>query len=287
MPDTAAALPLPPPAPLQVGEITCRVIRDGSANYPPQAIFAGVGEEQLRQELGSRLGASGTIASRYHCVLLETPSATVLVDTGLGRLAEVTGEPAGRLLGSLDDAGYGPEDIDLVLLSHAHPDHIGGLLSDGRLTFRNARHVMSAVEWSYWTDETNLARLPEFMAGPARATLPALDRAACVDLVDHETEVVAGVHLLPAPGHTPGHCVVAVTSGRSVFTLLADAIIDELQFTHLDWVSAFDHSADQTVDTRKRLLHEAAAGDSKLLAYHIGTVGTVEGAVGGYTWHTS
>jgi glyoxylase-like metal-dependent hydrolase (beta-lactamase superfamily II) len=100
-----------------------------------------------------------------------------------------------------------------------------------------------------------------------------------------ECEVVPGVHLRAAPGHTPGHCVVSVSGGGSTLTLLADAIIDELQFRHLNWVCAFDQVADQTVRTRTRLLAEAAESGSDLFAYHVGGgFGRVSTAGEGFTW---
>ena len=160
----------------------------------------------------------------------------VLVDTGLGRLAEVVGAPAGHLLTSLARVGLTPGDIDVVVLTHAHPDHIGGLVRDGHLTFARARHVISAREWNFWTSEAELARLPEMLAAPARALLPPLSEANAIHLTnDRDTEIVHGIHLLAAPGHTPGHCVVAVDSGASRAMFLADAIIDELQLTNLEW----------------------------------------------------
>ena len=275
-----------PPAPaLAVGDITCRVLSDGGASYPVDALYAGVDHAVVASELGDRLSTAGEVYSTYDCVLLETPTATILVDTGLGRLAEIAGEPAGHLLRSLAAAGHTPDDIDAVILSHAHPDHIGGLVQDGAVTFRNARHVMSTTEWAHWTNPDSLARMPEFMAAPARAMLPLLDRADCLELVDGEAEVVAGVRLVPAPGHTPGHCVVKVESGGAELALLADTIIDELQFSHVDWVSAFDHSAEETTRTRARLLHEAARTGSPLLAYHIGNFGTVDTDAAGYSWN--
>jgi glyoxylase-like metal-dependent hydrolase (beta-lactamase superfamily II) len=271
---------------VQVGEVTCRILRDGHARYPTELIFAGIDRATLEAELGPRL-QDGQVSSTYHCALLETPTARVLLDTGLGKLAEVMGAPAGHLISGLAAAGYAPDDIDVVLLSHAHPDHIGGLLTNGNVTFQRARHVMSAVEWGYWTSENSLSQLPEIMAAPARMLLPPLDKAGAIDLIRHDTEVVPGIHLLSAPGHTPGHCVVAVDSGASMLTLLADTIIDELQFVHQDWVSTLDHLPDQTVATRKRLLADAAANDAELLAHHIGHFGHVETAAQGYLWHSS
>jgi len=281
---------------VQVGAITCTVLSDGGAAYPKELLFQDVDEDVLRRELGSRLAADGTVESVYHCVLLQTPTARILVDSGLGRLAQVEGLPAGHLVSSLSRVGYRPDDIDVVVLTHAHPDHIGGLVTDGRVTFRNARHVLSLPEWDLWTDEDALSRMPEPFAAPARAIFPVLHRADCIDPVDMrpsgrgsvpEAEISQGVLLRLAPGHTPGHCVVTVTSQGRSLTLLADTLVDPLQFRHLDWTCAFDHTAEDTVRTRRALLAEAAESESDLLAYHVGTFGQVTADDEGFSWHRS
>jgi len=97
-----------------------------------------------------------------------------------------------------------------------------------------------------------------------------------LDLADGETDIIDGVRLLPAPGHTPGHCVVAVTSGGASLTFLADTVIDELQLRHPHWTCAVDLSATDTVHTRKQLLDRAAAEGSTVMAYHMVQSGHVE-----------
>jgi glyoxylase-like metal-dependent hydrolase (beta-lactamase superfamily II) len=268
---------------LSAGDITCRVLSDGSVAYEPSFLFANVDPEILRPELEGRLDEEGTLSTPYGCLLVETPSTRILIDTGLGRQAEIIGAPAGRMLSSLAQTGVSPGDVDVVLLSHAHPDHIGGLLQNGQLTFPDARHLMSRTEWNYWTSPETLSQLPESLAAPARALLPPLAEAEVLELADGEIEVAEGVRLIPAPGHTPGHSVVAISSGGSRILFMADAILDESEFAHPDWVSAVDWSAAETVTTRRRLLDQACVDGSIVLAYHMASVGNVENSSGSYT----
>ena len=192
------------------------------------------------------------------------------------------GVPAGRLLDCLTAVNVAADDVDTVVLSHAHPDHIGGVARGNELVFGGARHVMAAKEWDCWTDENQLSRLPDMLAQPARAVLSVLGRSDVLDLVSGETEVVPGVRLVPAPGHTVGHCAVAFESGPHRALFLADAVLDELHLVHPDWVSAVDMLPEETVTTRRRLLDEAARDGSLVAAFHLGAIGHVERDHGRY-----
>jgi glyoxylase-like metal-dependent hydrolase (beta-lactamase superfamily II) len=272
----------PPAAVHEIGEITCRVISDGGMNYGLDGLYPGAPEPELSEGLAGRLTANGELPIPYRCLLVETPTHTVLIDTGLGPYAAQVGAPAGQLLDHLSGAGFSADDIDVVVLTHAHPDHFGGLVADGRLVFGRARHVMSEVEWAHWTSEDELARLPEMLAVPARQVLPVVGRADVLDLTRGDTEIVPGVHLVPAPGHTVGHCSVSLTSGQEQAVFLADAILDDLHLTHPEWVSAYDMDPDQTVATRTRLFEQAERDASLVLAFHLAAAGHLERGSQGY-----
>lgn len=271
----------------ELGDIAVHIISDGEVPYTTDFVYSNAPAEQLGAGLAGRLDERGELWLPYQCLLITTPSQNLLIDAGLGQaLAAAWDVPAGRMLEGLARLGVSPTDIDVVVISHAHPDHIGGLSDGADPMFPNVRHVIEAREWVCWTDEDQLARLPDGLTGTARTVLPLLAGADLVDVVRGEVELITGVRLVPAPGHTIGHCVVAFGSGSQQAIFLADAILDSLQLTHPEWVSVVDMLPDETIATRTRLLDEAARDSSLVLAYHVAGIGQIERDHGGYRMST-
>jgi glyoxylase-like metal-dependent hydrolase (beta-lactamase superfamily II) len=263
--------------PFKVGTFECIAISDGTLIYtpptfPPPAtlLFTNAPRERLEQvllEYNLRPEQWGEWTSPFICLVVNTGDHLVLVDTGAGVLAPTTG----RLLQNLKAEGIAPEEIDTVILTHGHPDHIGGNTdAQGKPAFPNARYVMWKDEWDFWTSEQAEQRLDEhireLLLKFARENLPPIQGQ--VDLFDRETEIVPGIRAVAAPGHTPGHMALEISSEGEKLLCISDAVLHPIHLEQPQWHAAVDFDPKQVVATRRRLLDRAASGKALVLAFH-------------------
>ncbi len=277
----------------EIGTIGCTVLSDGYAAYPTPWLFPNADPEQLSRALESRRAPRETVLCPYTCLLVETARHVMLVDTGLGEASSTSG----AILARLEMAGILPKDVDTVILTHAHPDHIGGAVDPRRPNvprpmFPNARHVISELEWEFWmgghTGRGGLrlpAELQVGMESTARRSLTALRHQ--LEMVEHETEVIPGVRVIPAPGHTPGHLALLLESEGRQLLNVGDAAVHPLHLEHPDWENGFDQEAGRAVETRYALLERAAAVNMHVMGFHFPfpSVGRIAArAEGGWEW---
>jgi glyoxylase-like metal-dependent hydrolase (beta-lactamase superfamily II) len=233
------------------GPHECRLISDGELELPAEVMVAGHTGDPIAVPLG--------------CLLIRSEDMIALVDAGLGAYEHPLGGTGGELIAALAAEGVAPDDVGLVLITHAHIDHIGGLCADGRPQFRSARHVMSRVDRESRTDHVAAEQLE-----PLEGLL---------ELVDAPFEPVPGVRLIPAPGHTFGHLALEI-GGEALF--LADAIVDPRHIEHPEWTFAIDDDPELNVATRRALLGDAADTGRVVAASHLRTAGTVERTPDGF-----
>lgn len=259
-----------------VGSIECRILQDGRGAFPPEQLFVGVDPALLEEEVRPHVDQQGNVPTYRSCLLVRSGGRTALIDTGLGDTTEDWGIPPAQLTGQLEEAGV--DQPDLVVISHAHPDHIGGLTlaaEEARLPAFPVPTYFWEDEWAFWTDESSLEQLPDLVAGPARKHLPVLAEAGLVETVSEEVDVLPGVRLVPAPGHTPGHMAVVISSGGEGAIYFGDAAYHQLDFEHPEWVSVFDAIPSLTVQTRRKLISRAVRENRVVVVYHIPVRGRV------------
>ena len=263
----------------RVGNFRCMAIRDGGHLGSADFLFCNAPEQEVAQALQSHDLEADQLKSSWTCLLVDTGEKTLLVDTGIG--SGVT--EGGTLLSQLAQEGYPAENIDLVFLTHGHPDHIGGCTDeDGKLVFSQARYLMGRTEYGFWTSTENLSTLSEGMREFAQKNLPAIQER--VHLVEGGEEILPGIQVVEAFGHTPGHMGLEIQSQGQTLLHLADAALHEIHIEHPEWYAPVDMQPEQVVATRYQLLGRAATSRAKVLFYHFDFPGIGYVLQAGDTW---
>ena len=206
-------------------------------------------------------------------LLIKTGQQQVLIDTGIGR--DMYSPPA-LLLDRLLAAGTPPTAIDIVILSHADFDHIGGTMDEyGNLAFQNARYILPREEWAFWSRKPE--RLPpsdtydEEFRQIARDIPQTRLSQLCdkLELIETEVEIIPGIRVIAAPGHTPGYTVITVASGDKKLICIGDLIYDPNDIKNPDWYSTFDFDPEKVVITRNKVFEQAAREGALLMTSHL------------------
>jgi glyoxylase-like metal-dependent hydrolase (beta-lactamase superfamily II) len=248
----------------KLGDVECVCLSDGSWDYPLQTLFANVPQAEVREALGGYGGREGYVTTPYTNLYVNTGEHQVLLDVGAGGLLAPR---AGKLLHSMHEAGIEPEQIDTVIITHAHPDHIGGALDDeGRIAFARARFYLSHDEWSFWFSEVSTARSPERHVRVARMYLESIQGR--VRLLQGECEILPGIRAVPAPGHTPGHIAVEVSSAGRVLLYVGDAAVHRLHLERPDWAPIYDIAPHDAAASKRRSFDWAASQGALVLGQH-------------------
>ncbi len=208
------------------------------------------------------------LATPFTTLIVNTGQKLVLLDTGTGGQISPT---AGMVVENLAAAGIAPDEVDQIVISHFHPDHINGIKDkDNNLIFPNAEIMVPEAEWAFWMDDANMNAAPASMKETFRN-----QRRIFADIAKRVTrfapgkEVAPGIETLAAPGHTPGHTVFAVHSGDQSLMVLSDTAQHPAVFArHPDWQAAFDVDGRETIVTRKKLFDRAAADRMLVTGYH-------------------
>ncbi len=262
----------------KIGDFECVAISDGTYSYappkfPPPAKFLFINApkervEQVLRQHNLQPEQWKEWKSPYICMIINTGKHLVLVDTGADGIDPNTG----KLLQNLQTEGIKPQDIDTVILTHGHPDHIGGNTDgEGKPAFPGARYVMWKDEWDFWTSgqaELKLDKhVKEDILKYARRDLPPIRDQ--LDLVDNEKEIVPGIYAITAPGHTHGHMALSISSKGEQLLCISDAVLHPIHLEYPEWYAAVDFSPEQVVTTRRKLLERAENEKALTFAFHL------------------
>ncbi|QLF69474.1 MBL fold metallo-hydrolase [Peteryoungia desertarenae] len=267
----------------KLGSFDVVVVRDGSrAADNPQETF---GTNQTPEAVGELLQANFLPADKFvngfSPVLVNTGSDVVLFDTGLGEGARANG--MGRLVEGLAANGYTPADVTIVVLTHMHGDHIGGLTEGGAPTFPNARYVTAQTEYDFWADPARMGTPAE--NGHKNVLEKVVPLAEKMTFIGDGGSVVSGITGMAAFGHSPGHMIYRLESeGRQLVVTADTANHYVLSLQRPDWEVRFDMDKTAAAATRKRVFDMLAADRIAFVGYHMPfpAVGFVEKLDTGY-----
>jgi len=253
---------------LNLGNDEVTVISDGPlALGDPKGTFTGVPEDEMRKMLTDNFLSPTSIVLEQNSPVVNTGDKLVLFDSGLGS-TKGFGPTTGRQQKSMKEAGIKPEDIDAVVFSHAHPDHVGGVVDDnGKPLFPNAQYYIAQSDLEFWTDEgKNNGPLKDFIAIARKNLLPVRDR---IVFYKDGQEFLPGIQAMSAPGHTVGHTIFMITSEGKSLAYLADLThhpILLLEKPRMEF--SYDTDPKQAANSRVKMLDMLAANKIAVMAYH-------------------
>lgn len=246
-----------------VGNFECVCINDGGHSYKPSDFFKDVSKEQIEDALNKKNLPIDSIYTPYTHLIVNTGEHRILVDVGAGKVIPNNG----KLPQTMKSIGIEPSDIDIIFITHAHPDHIGGMLDDeGKPIYLNARYYIWKGEWDFWFSESASEKTWEFFIKTAREQLgPVKDRMV---FLEKESEVFPGINVLSAPGHTPGHMVVSFSSAGEQLYYVGDTVLYPLHLEHPDWLPIYDILPEQAAVSKRRIFNLVSENKALVIGQH-------------------
>jgi glyoxylase-like metal-dependent hydrolase (beta-lactamase superfamily II) len=272
---------------MMLGDFEVTTVSDGTVPQEFDRLMTNTRPEEVRA-LVARGRQTLPVEVSINTFLINTGTRLILVDTGAGEL--LGPKSGGRLVANLKAAGYRPEQVGAVLLTHIHGDHSAGLTVGGKVVFPNADVYVNARERDYWLDPSEAARAPAEKKAYFAQAHEAIDpyvAAGRLKTFDGPTELFPGIRTIPVPGHTPGHTLYVVESRGEKLVLVGDTVhATEVQFPRPSITIQYDVDSEAAAVRRREIFAEAAEEGYWVGAAHISFPGLghvrVDGE--GYAW---
>ena len=227
---------------IRIGNVELVSLSDGNGDREPTFVFPDSTNEIWQSEFSGLLDDAGHLHPRYGSVVARTGGKTILVDTGLQG-------PDGMLLKDLEDKGIDRNSIDIVVMTHLHPDHVGWNLTGGKPNFPNARYLVPRSDWEYWKQPQVLSQSDHVV----EQVVP-LEGMDLMDLIDGDYNITDELTTVNTPGHTPGHISLVISSAGERGYILGDVAHNPAQAHYTDWNPVFDIQPETARSTRHAVL---------------------------------
>lgn len=277
---------------LTVGNVEILVMHDAESALPLEMTFPSVPTGDwapYKERYPEAFNGPDNIRAHFECYLIRSQGQTILVDTGIGTAATnpgtieglLGGSVEGKLVSELSSAGIQPGDIDMVFLTHLHPDHVGWNLSADGPTFPNARYISHQADWAAFSTPRD-----EEIFGFTywEETVAPLERMGVLDLLEGEKGLTNEVTAITTPGHTPGSMSLSISSSGENALILGDVFHNPAQVTETEWIFSFDSDPEQAVQTRGRMVDYAESGNTPMAICHTTGFGRVVRTEGRRYW---
>jgi glyoxylase-like metal-dependent hydrolase (beta-lactamase superfamily II) len=245
---------------VMLGDFEVTALFDGTIDLEPKKLLTNTTQAQVGKLL-DRSFEKDVVQTSVNGYLVNTGDKLVLIDTGAGALF---GPTLGNLRANLQAAGYKPEQVDAVLITHMHGDHVGGLIADGKLAFPNATIHAGQEDADFWLSKANLDKASAEMKGffqGAMASMNPYVEAGKFKPLKGGTDLLPGIKAVPAHGHTPGHNVYVVESKGQKLVLWGDLMhVAAVQFVEPQVTISFDVDSKPAAVERKKAYADAAKG---------------------------
>ena len=273
----------------KVGDITATVLSDGLISGPPKVYAGDAPEAELHEALRRAFLPTDVMTLNMNTLLLEIGGRRVLLEAGAG---STMGPSGGRLFDNLRAIGLSADDIDLIVISHTHPDHVGNLrAADGGRAFPRATVMAPRADWSFFVEnEPDLSYMPvpeafqkRFAANIRQSVQPVADG---IELYEAGAELLPGLTTIAASGHTPGMATFLVHSGGDQLLLTADLAYHPVVNVDRPWRPGPDRDQEAAATARRRIFDRAAADRMLVLGFHypFPGLGRILRTDSGYAW---